>query len=249
MKVLIIEDEGIAADRLTHLLSDMEENYDVIAHLDSVRSSIEWLKNNTHPELAFFDIQLADGKSFEILKEVEVKFPIIFTTAYDQYAIDAFRVNALDYLLKPIVPEELQQALAKFRANQVTPPDTSVLLSLIQDNQKKYKERFVIKVGEHLKTIPTKESMVIYSRDKATWNHTQSGTNYLLDFTLDQLDELLDPELFFRISRKFIVNMDAISDIITFSNSRLKIKVEGFDSEEMIVARERVGEFKEWLNQ
>lgn len=249
MKVLVIEDEGIAAERLIRLLGELENDIEILAHLDSVRSTVEWFKTNQPPELAFFDIQLADGQSFEILQKVDVNFPIIFTTAFDQYAIDAFKVNAIDYLLKPIVPEELSRAIDKFKAqNKVSIPNADALLSLLRNQDKKYKERFVVKVGDHLKTIQTIDSMVIYSRDKATWNHAKSGTNFLLDFTLDQLEDMLDPNHFFRISRKFIVNIEAISDIITFSNSRLKIKVGGFDSEEMIVARERVGEFKAWLD-
>ncbi len=249
MKVLIIEDEGIAADRLNRLLLEIDPGIQVLDRLDSVRASVDWLNKNPAPDLAFFDIQLADGKSFDILDQVPLNFPIIFTTAYDQYAIDAFKVNAIDYLLKPIVPEELKNALEKFNSRQAPAlPDPNALMALLHQQSKKYKERFVVKVGDHLKSVLASDSLVIYSHDKATWNFVKSKKTFLLDYTMDQIEDMLDPEQFFRISRKFIINLDAISDIITFSNSRLKIKVDGFDSEEMIVARERVQDFKTWLD-
>ena len=249
MNVLIIEDEGIAADRLERLLLEIDPNIQVLERLDSVRSSVNWLHKNEAPDLAFFDIQLADGKSFDILEQVPLRCPIIFTTAYDQYAVDAFKVNAIDYLLKPIVPEDLKTAIEKFKGRQSPVlPDPNALIALLQQQSKKYKERFVVKVGDHLKSVQTSECLVIYSQEKATWSFTSDKKIFLLDYPLDQIEDMLNPEQFFRISRKFIVNLKAISDIITFSNSRLKLKVEGFKSEEMIVARERVGDFKAWLD-
>lgn len=247
MRVLIIEDEGIAADRLERLLMQINSSIEVLAKLDSVRKSLEWFSNNLAPDLAFLDIQLADGKSFEILDKVQPRFPVIFTTAYDQYAIEAFRVNAVDYLLKPIVPEDLKTAVDRFKERQTPVINTDQIAALISP-PKKYKERFVIKVGEHLKSVQVDEIKLIFSQDKATYVLTNSNQKLLVDYSLEQIEDLLDPSLFFRISRKYLVAVSGIADIISFSNSRLKLKVSDFDSEDLIVARERVGSFKDWLD-
>ena len=249
MKALIIEDEGIAAKRLTRLINSLNPNLEIVEVLDSIRSSIKWLNENDPPDLAFFDIQLADGKSFEIFKQVDISFPIIFTTAYDQYAIDAFKVNAVDYLLKPIAEDELKKALEKFQSTKNSQPlEMELLKSLFQEQTKKYKERFVVKIGDHIKSIMTTDTMIIYGQEKGIWVSDISGKTFLLDYTMDQVGELIDPNLFFRISRKYIINIESIEDIMSFSNSRLKLKVKNFNSEEVVVARERVSEFKNWLD-
>lgn len=249
MKVLIIEDEGIAADRLEKTLREIDPSIEVLDKLDSVRSSLAWISQNSSPDLAFLDIQLADGKSFEILENEKATFPVIFTTAYDQYAINAFKVNAIDYLLKPIVKNDLREAIEKFRSRQSIPAiDTSMLVGLLDGQQKKYKERFVVKIRDHLKSIATQDIHLIYSQEKATYVLTRTGQKIIIDFTMDRVEEVLDPDIFFRISRKHLVHLDAIEDIIAFSNSRLKLKINGTDAEDIIVARERVSIFKEWLD-
>ena len=248
MKVLIIEDERIAADRLIRFLLELDDSIEIVASLDSVRSSVAWISESERPDLAFLDIQLADGKSFEILEKVKTQFPIIFTTAYDQYAIDAFKVNVVDYLLKPIVMDDLAVALQKAKSRKPTNLDSQALINLFQQQSKKYKERFVVKVGNHLKSVMTSESNVIYSQDKASWVLTKSHKIFLLDYTLDQLEDMLSPQTFFRISRKYLVNIESIQDIIAFSNSRMKLKIHGLDVEDVIVARERISEFKGWLD-
>ena len=248
MKVLIIEDERIAADRLIRFLLELDDSIEIVASLDSVRTSVAWISESERPDLAFLDIQLADGKSFEILEKVKTQFPIIFTTAYDQYAIDAFKVNVVDYLLKPIVMDDLAVALQKAKSRKPTNLDSQALINLFQQQSKKYKERFVVKVGNHLKSVMTSESNVIYSQDKASWVLTKSHKIFLLDYTLDQLEDMLSPQTFFRISRKYLVNIESIQDIIAFSNSRMKLKIHGLDVEDVIVARERISEFKGWLD-
>jgi len=257
MKVLIVEDEAIAAEHLQNQLLAIDGKVEVLDMLDSVKSSVRWFDKNVAPDLLFLDIQLADGLSFEIFEKTKVDCPIIFTTAYDQYAIKAFKVNSVDYLLKPIVKEELETAVEKFKAQTVlrtgskfnaTGIDHATLAKMILGNTQKYKERFVIKVGEHLKTVKIGEVDLFYSQDRTTYLKSGNNQKYLLDYTLDQIEDMVDPNLFFRINRKYVVNAECIKDIITYSNSRLKIELKNFETNDMIVARERVSEFKVWLD-
>ncbi|SHJ63230.1 two component transcriptional regulator, LytTR family [Reichenbachiella agariperforans] len=251
MNVLIVEDEGIAADRLARLLGELQPDLRVLEVLDTVKSAAAWLRSNQSPDLLFFDIHLADGSSFEIFEQVSVDCPVIFTTAYDQYAIKAFEVNSIDYLLKPIVLEKLERALDKFEhlskaANPMI--DVSQLQQMLGAPAKSYKERFVVKIGEHIKTIPTDAIACLYSEEGSTYLQHEEGKKFIIDFTLDQLTELLDPSVFFRVNRKFIVQMKAIRDIVSYSNSRLKIVLPHWDNNELIVSRERVAAFKAWLD-
>ncbi|MEP2026243.1 MAG: LytTR family DNA-binding domain-containing protein [Reichenbachiella sp.] len=250
MKVLIVEDEGIAAERLIQLLGQIDHTIEIVEHLDSVKSVVDWFQLNTSPDLAFFDIQLADGLSFEIFNQVDINCPIIFTTAYDQYAIEAFKVNSIDYLLKPMVTEDLQRALDKFN-KQKSPTqsvDVSALMNLMQQQNKSYKERFVIKVGEHLKSVLTEDVEIFLSENKATYLLTKENKKFIVDFTLDQIQEAIDPKSFFRINRKYLIHIDGIKDIITYSNSRLKLELHHFNADDLIVSREKVALFKEWLD-
>ena len=248
MRVLIIEDEGIAAERLASLINQLEPEWKIIEVLDSVKSAVKWFSSNQEPDLAFFDIQLADGHSFEIFNQIKLNCPIIFTTAYDQYALQAFKVNSVDYILKPIKQVDLATAIGKFKANKTSDVDMNAIMSLLKLQTQKFKERFVIKVGEHLKSIDINNVRLFYSQDKSTYLLTDQKQKYMLDFTLDQIETMVDPSNYFRISRKFIVSIPAISDIITFSNSRLKLRFHDMDTEEAIVARERVADFRAWLD-
>ncbi|UXP31209.1 LytTR family DNA-binding domain-containing protein [Reichenbachiella agarivorans] len=250
MNVLIVEDEGIAADRLARLLGELQPDLRVLEVLDTVKSAVAWLRSNQSPDLLFFDIHLADGSSFEIFEQISVSCPVIFTTAYDQYAIKAFEVNSIDYLLKPIEVEKLERALLKYDALQNASPqiDLSQLQQMLGQPLKSYKERFVVKVGEHIKAIQTEAIACLYSVEGSTYLQTEEGKKFIIDFTLDQLADLLDPSVFFRINRKYIVKISAIQDIVTYSNSRLKIVLPSLDHNELIVSRERVGEFKSWLD-
>jgi len=250
MKVLIVEDEGIAADRLIQLLEQLDASIEVVEHLDSVKSVVEWFESHATPDLAFFDIQLADGLSFEVFEKVEVSCPIIFTTAYDQYAIEAFKVNSIDYLLKPMVEADLQRALDKFQKQKQPAQnvDVSALMNLMQQQTKSYKERFVIKVGEHLKSVLTEDVEIFLSENKATYLFSKDNKRFIIDFTLDQIQEAVDPKSFFRINRKYLIHIDGIKDIITYSNSRLKLELHHFNADDLIVSREKVVLFKEWLD-
>ncbi|MBK7651275.1 MAG: response regulator transcription factor [Flammeovirgaceae bacterium] len=251
MKVLIIEDEPLAAERLGNLVRELHAEIQLVATLDSVQRSVVWLSQNT-VDLIFMDIQLADGLSFEIFEKIEIKTPVIFTTAYNEYALKAFKVNSIDYILKPIDKEELAAAYKKYQTLTQQPVAPAKMLESIgyamQMLTKKYKERFVIKVGEHLKSLEVKEILFLFSLEKITFAQTKDGRKHILDFTLDQLEGLLDPALFFKINRKYIVSMVGIQDMISHTNSRIKLVLKTSDDADVIVARERVQEFKEWLD-
>ncbi len=252
MKVLIIEDEPQAAKRLESLIASLEPQAVILNKIDTVKNAVLWIKSNPAPDLIFMDIQLADGISFQIFEQCEVKSPVIFTTAYDEYALKAFKVNSIDYILKPIDKDEMGSALKKFHSTHRTSQDSKHVLDnigqAIQMLTKKYKTRFVIKVGEHLKSVEVSEILFFFSLEKATFCQTKDGRKNILDFTLDQLEEILDPTRFFRINRKHIVAADSIQDMISYTNSRLKLALKTSDDNDVIVARERVQEFKDWLD-
>ncbi|MEM7109813.1 MAG: LytTR family DNA-binding domain-containing protein [Bacteroidota bacterium] len=256
MKVLIIEDEKPAARRLERLVLDQKDGLEILAKLDSVKSSINWFNRNAQPDLIFMDIQLADGLSFEIFEHVKITSPIIFTTAYDEYALKAFKVNSIDYLLKPIDEQDLNAAFDKLNQLRVSekPGSMSQINSLEQITQavqmltRQYKNRFVIKIGEHIKTVSIDEIHYFFSRDKATYCATETGKNYLLDYPIQDLINKVDPEKFFQINRKYIITLRAIKDMVSFSNSRLKIILHNSDDDNVIVSRERVQDFKQWLD-
>ncbi len=250
MNVIIIEDEKPAARRLSRLL--LELNVEVSTMLHSVEESIVWFQENDHPDLIFLDIQLSDGLSFEIFDVVEVKSPIIFTTAYDEYALQAFKLNSIDYLLKPIDDEELEIAVKKYRA--LKPNEQTIALDfedikklLVNPIEREYKKRFTARVGQHIKIINAEDIECFYSENKGTYAATADGRNYLLDTTLENLEAELQPKLFFRVSRKFYINVNHIKDIVSYTNSRLQIKLNRFSEQEIIVSRERVKDFKFWL--
>lgn len=250
MKSIIIEDEKPSARRLQRMLGVLGIETEVMLH--SVEESIDWFQNNEHPDLIFLDIQLSDGLSFEIFETVDIKSSVIFTTAYDEYALQAFKLNSIDYLLKPIDEQDLQKAVSKF--NERLPQKQAVTLDfedikklLVNPIEREYKKRFSVKVGQHLKLVNIDDVECFYSENKGTYAFTNEGRNYLLDGTLEQVENELQPNKFFRVSRKFFVNIDAIKDIISYTNSRLQIKLNTYNEQEIIVARERVNDFKEWL--
>jgi DNA-binding LytR/AlgR family response regulator len=220
--------------------------------LDTVAGAVEWLCGHPVPDLVFMDIQLADGLSFEIFEKVKVGCPVIFATAYEEYAIKAFKVNSVDYLLKPIAFAELEAAFGKFVGHtklQVSPSVTVELLSKVKEMLlKQYKTRFVIKVGEHLKSIAVEDILFFYSLEKATFLCTSDFKTYLVDYSLDRINEMVDERSFFRINRKYILSNRSIADIIFYSNSRLKIKLKKPDEEAIVVSRDKVAAFKEWLD-
>ena len=261
MQVLIVEDEKPAARHLTAMLQKHDPTTEVLAQLDTVKKAVAWFSEHPAPDLVFLDIQLADGLSFSIFEQVSVASPIIFTTAYDQYAVQAFRVNSVDYLLKPIGPDELGQALDKFRQYHRAPAAPAVDRSLMANLQQaigammpSYKHRFVVKVGEHIRPVPVAEVLYFVSQDKVTFMQTRperqpAARRFVVDYSLDQIEDMVDPRGFFRISRQYMVSLRAVEDIVTYSSSRLKLVLHHCDDHGVLVSRERVAAFRAWLDQ
>jgi len=251
MRVLIIEDEVIAAERLQEMILKVIPEVTILGLLDSISSAVDWFGKNEGPDLAFFDIQLADGLSFEIFEQADVSCPVIFTTAYDEYALRAFKVNSIDYLLKPIDHDELKTAIDKYRSihaiTEEAPLSSQNIDNVLRLLTRKYKSRFVVKVGEHIRSISTDDIICFYSMAKASYIQTSEDRHYVMDHSLEQVEALVDPAHFFRVNRKFIIQLESISDIISYSNSRLKVILEKPTEEEIIVAREKVKDFKSWL--
>jgi DNA-binding LytR/AlgR family response regulator len=250
MNVIIIEDEKPSARRLQRMLKALDLNAEIMLH--SVEESLKWFQNNPHPDIIFLDIQLSDGLSFEIFESIEIQSAVIFTTAYDEYALQAFKLNSIDYLLKPIDEDELKKAVQQYtkqksQSQAVTLDFNEIKKLLVNPIEREYKKRFSVKVGQHIKLINVDDIECIYSENKGTYAFTTDGRNYLLDMTLDELEDELEPHTFFRVSRKFYVNINAIKDIISYTNSRLQIKLNRFKDLDIIVARERVKDFKNWL--
>lgn len=252
MRVLIIEDEPQAATRIEKLVLEIVPSAEILDKLDTVKRTVAWLSCHPAPDMILMDIQLADGLSFQVFDQWKITSPVVFTTAFDEYAIKAFKVNGVDYILKPVDRDELKTAVDKVRAHaksQVTPEFLKDLGEAMQMLGKKYKNRFVIKVGEHLRTIETDLILFFYSQDKTTFCVTAENRSHILDYTLEQLTEMVDPARFFRINRKYMVSPAAIRDIISYSNSRLRLVLMNSSDNDVIVAREKVLEFKSWLDQ
>ena len=246
MKVLIIEDEQPAAHKLIRLLEEADKQIEVIDVLASIEQTINWLAVHPGPELIFMDIQLEDGIIFETCK---IQTPVIFTTAYDEYTLKAFKVNSIDYLLKPIAPDDLKAALDKFNVLHRQQANYSRLESIISQLQPKTKERFLIKIGEHYRSVQTLSIHCFFIMERNTFIQTDTGKTYPIDYSLDKIEQLVDPGQFFRINRNFIVNFSAIQDILIYSSGRLKIILNGWtEKEDILVSRERVTEFKEWMD-
>jgi DNA-binding LytR/AlgR family response regulator len=250
MKILIVEDENLAAKRLIALVKEQLPEAQIFGNIDTITASVKWLQNNPEPDLIFLDIQLADGISFEIFDKVKVSAPIIFCTAYDHYAIKAFKLNSIDYLLKPIDPDELKQAIFKFEAGKREPViSMDQIKNLLHQAQQTYKSRFLVKQGERIQTIDTQDVSFFLSEDKVTLLQNRQGKRFIIDYTLDEVQNMLNPESFFRISRKYIVSVSAIKEVFSYSNSRLKIHLENCSDNDILVSREKTGHFKSWLGQ
>lgn len=250
MNIIIIEDEKPAARLLQRKVEKLGLEVGTLLH--SVEESVSWFQNNAHPDLIFLDIQLSDGLSFEIFENIDIKSAVIFTTAYDEYALRAFKLNSIDYLLKPIDEDDLEIAVNKFRARNSSSANLSLDFEMIRKMlvnpiDRTYKKRFTIKMGQQLKMINIEDVECFYSENKGTYLHTFDNRDYLLDGTLEQLEAELDPKEFYRVSRKFIIPMKGIREIQLHSNSRLKVILPSYKDDEVIVAREKVSDFKEWL--
>jgi two-component system response regulator LytT len=255
MTTIIIEDEKPAARLLQRKLEKI--NIEVGVMLHSVEEALGWFSKNEHPDLIFLDIQLSDGLSFEIFEKVDIKSAVIFTTAYDEYALKAFKLNSVDYLLKPIDEDDLEVAVLKFKDRLLLPKSMEkesvqfdfeeIKKMLSNPFEKTFKKRFTVKIGQHLKVISTDEIECFFSENKGTYIHTFDNRNYLMDSTLELLEQELDTNDFYRISRKFIIPLKAIKEIVMYSNSRLKIILPSYKEDEVVVSREKVSDFKNWI--
>jgi len=255
MEYLIIEDEVPAQRFLSHLLHEIRPTWKETACLDSVESAVLWLNNHPSPDVIFMDIQLSDGLAFDILKEIEIEGMIIFTTAYDEYAIRAFKVNSIDYLLKPIKKNELANAIHKFETfskkmffNRNKVIDVGELLKAVTEAKPRYRTRFLVVQGEVFFPLPVEEIAFIFSRHRITSAVTFGGKRQVIDFTLDSLEEQLDPEMFFRANRHFIVNTKAVFKIHTFFNGKLLLETRPSFDEKLTISREKAQRFKQWLD-
>jgi DNA-binding LytR/AlgR family response regulator len=249
MTILIIEDEKPAANRLIKLIQVHFPEAYIEGNLDTVSGTVKWLGQNPAPELIFCDIQLADGISFEIFEKIKVNSSVIFTTAFDQYAIRAFQVNAIDYLLKPIDPIDLARAVEKFKMQQVKPGlDINILKSLLLPEKKPYKSRYMVRFGEKIQSVAVEEISFFFSEERVTFLQTEQGKKYVLDSTLEQVEAGVDPAFFFRINRKYLCRVDAVEEVLSYSNSRLKVKLKNSSDNDILISREKVGEFKDWLD-
>ncbi|CCH53849.1 putative response regulatory protein VV2_1193 [Fibrisoma limi BUZ 3] len=256
MNALIIEDEIPAARRLTRLLQDVDDTIEVTGIVDSISQAVERLGRETNLDVIFSDIHLSDGLSFEVFRQVEPPCPIIFTTAYDEYAIQAFKLNSIDYLLKPIVADELEQALLKFRKGRsgrggmpVTLPNIEQLISTLNQHQSSFRQRFLVSYKDSFLPIVANEVAYFYSENKVTRLVRLDGKWFPLPETLEELAEQLDPKHFFRANRQFILNLHSIQAIHKHFNGKLKLVLAPEPAEEVMVSRERAEEFKAWLNQ
>lgn len=248
MNILIVEDEKLAREYLIDLLNRLPINIRIVGQADSVKEGIKWLLKHESPDLILMDINLGDGLGFKILDVVDVQCPIIFTTAYDEYAIQAFKVNSIDYLLKPIDTEDLRRAFAKFKSINADQRPSVDYRMLNQRLRPYHKERFIVKIGSHLKTIPNSDILFFNSENKTTYITSKKGRQYPIDYSLEKLIDLLNPDEYFRINRQYVIKYNAIEDIVSFSNSRLKIHLVHSKQGDVFVARDRVPAFKAWLD-
>ncbi|MEL6560477.1 MAG: LytTR family DNA-binding domain-containing protein [Bacteroidota bacterium] len=249
MKVVIIEDESQAAQMLMQQLESVDPTIEVVMVLESVHESVKYFKANSHPDLIFSDIQLEDGLSFGIYEKVKVQCPIVFTTAYNQYAIQAFQTNGIGYLLKPIDQEQLDNTLRKFR--ELTPGlaiDKIIAMASSLSKEKSYKTRFLVKAGEKIKTVLVSDVAAFYSVSRVTYIITFDLKKHIVDYSLDQLEKIIDPDHFFRINRKTILSIDSCNDLQSWSSSRLKVNLPEYKDVDTVVSRDRYREFKNWLD-
>lgn len=248
MKVILVEDEKHARDNLEHLLLNIAPEIEILAKLESVKRTVEWLQNN-QADLIFLDIHLADDLSFKIFEEIKVTTPVIFTTAYDKYALKAFKVNSIDYLLKPIDEEELAASIEKFKSTQIaTKVDYSQLQNILNQPQKSYQQRFLVTRRDKIRSLTLDQIAFFEGEDRYVYLINKEGNRFIVDYKLSDLEEILDPEIFFRLNRSFIAHFDAIDTITGVSKSRLKVDLIPKAKRDIIVSSANTKHFKAWLN-
>jgi DNA-binding LytR/AlgR family response regulator len=253
MKILIIEDEELAIKKLKKLVTTVAPEAEVVGEADSIAASVTWIQENPAPDLILMDIELADGQSFEIFNLVEVKSPVIFTTSYDEYALKAFKVNSIDYLLKPVQKEDLENALKKFNTLKKDYTGGSINMeTLVKELQQKlqpkeYRKRFLVKNAQKLVSIEVDDIAYFYSDGRLNFFKTNDNKKFVVDYTMDELEDMLDPEKYFRISRSFYVSVNSIDKIDDYFGNRLILQLKPAVDKEALVSREKVTDFKKWM--
>jgi DNA-binding LytR/AlgR family response regulator len=249
VKALVVEDEVAAARRLVKMLSTIDPGIRVVKVSDSIWSTVEWLGKNPDPDLIFLDIHLADGSGFKIFERIEIRSPVIFITAFDQYAVQAFKVNSVDYLLKPVKHEELVFSINKYKRSRLHLPDVSLLISEIGRQQdSRWQKRFIVQFADKLKSIDVNDIAYFIAQEKSVFLISDAGPGYAIDYTLEKLEPILDPDKFYRINRKFIISFHCIKTMYSWSRSRIKLVLDPPAGQEVIVSSERSAGFRRWLN-
>ena len=247
MKVVIIEDEQLASEKLERYILKYDASIQIVSKLSSISESVNWLENNSDYDLIFMDIQLTDGLSFEIFNRTKISKPVVFATAFDEYAVDAFKVNSVDYILKPITFTDVSKAMAKLKSMESIFSSEKVAEVAKLVEKKKIKDRFLVKLGNHIHSIKTDEIALFFAEGRTVYLVTDANKKYILDFKLEDLNSVLNQAEFFRVNRSFIVNINSINDVIVYSNSRLKVIPKVTSEKEIIVSREKVSAFKIWF--
>jgi DNA-binding LytR/AlgR family response regulator len=253
MRILILEDENLASEKLEKTLLELEPDAQITAKLPSIEAAVNWLQNNPHPDLIVTDIRLLDGLCFEIFKQIRVEKPVIFTTAYDQYAIKAFEVNSIDYLLKPVQKEKLKHSLEKLKGlspkQTSSPVDYSEMLKYLKSSQPEYKSRFMVRLGQKIISVSADKIAYFFSENKLTFIVTRDGKRFPTDQTLEELNDVLDPRHFFRINRQYIVTFDSIAEIHPYFKGRIKLLLSPKAEDDVVISSERTPDFKKWIDQ
>ena len=256
MKIFIVEDEDLAVKKLKKTLQSVDEEAIVVGHADSIKSSVDWLQSNPAPDLILMDIELADGQSFEIFNQAKVKSPVIFITSYDEYALKAFKVNSIDYLLKPVQKEDLQAALEKYKQLKTAYKESAssevnieTLIKELQQklNIKEFRKRFLVKHGQKLVSIETDDIAYFFSDGRLNFFKTNDNRKFVVDYTMDELSEMLDSDKYFRISRSYYISVNSVDQIHDYFGNRLLLHLKPPSDKEAIVSREKVSDFKDWL--
>lgn len=255
MNVLIVEDEPFAQQELKRLLAEIRSDCVVLGCTDTIVDTVQWLRTNSLPDLMFLDIQLADGLSFEIFRQQKVLCPVIFTTAFDEYAIQAFKVNSIDYLLKPVKKDDLAEALARldeirksYRDGQQQTFDAGLLEKILSRQNREYKARFIARLGDQIKHIPVEEIAWFFAEDNVVFMVTVSGSRFIVDYTLDQVILQVDPARFFRINRSYVASIGSIGKVSRYFNGRLLLELTPSTQGQVFVSRAKAGEFIDWLD-
>lgn len=256
MKILIVEDEELAVKKITKTLSDVDKQAEIVGVTDSIQATVKWLENNISPDLILMDIELSDGQSFEIFTRIDLKSPVIFTTSYDEYALKAFKVNSIDYLLKPIQKEDLETALNKYRqmktlykGGENTVMNMDALVKELQQKlqPREYRKRFLVKHAQKLVSIEIEEIAYFFSDGRLNFFKTYDNRKFVVDYTMDELEEMLDPDRYFRINRSFYISVESVDQIHDYFGNRLLLHLKPVLDKESIVSREKVTEFKKWM--